>query len=290
MVVGVTVLVAGLAGCAGGPPQRDTGLFLGQDPGCNAGVVTTEADFMNCRTELIGYTIHPHDQAQEPLYVGMTPGVNDGIVSRDPVLNGGKTRPIGYVASEAVGGTRLYVGSQPGCNEGVVAAEPDHRGCHASPIGWTHPSRGAEPLPGALSSRGAVTGPERDTILYLTRSTQPECPTGMVSTGHGHMNCEATPIGFTVKPGRSQILTPLYVGVVPGVNSGMVTTDPRLNEGETRPIGSTTTQAYGGNQLYVGIRQGCNQGIVSGTANLNGCETAPIGWTAPGTGDVGAAF
>ncbi len=76
--------------------------------------------------------------------------------------------------------------------------------------------------------------------------------------------------------------TPLYVGRDPGVNEGIVTTDPHLLGGNTNSVGFSIDDASAQppgqfRQLYVGTSPQINLDIVTTDANYRNGGTTPIG-------------
>jgi hypothetical protein len=112
---------AGVPGGGGSP------LYVGAQPGCNAGIVTVDPGYKGCATTPIGATV-----GQQSGSAGLLYAARDGTVTTSP---GGQ--PIGYLVPAQAGGTRLYVGSQPGCNAGVVTNNPSHLNCATAGIGST---------------------------------------------------------------------------------------------------------------------------------------------------------
>ncbi len=116
--------------------QTGTPLYLGQVQFCNAGVVTTNPNHLNCATAPIGYASPVAGGTQ--LYVGTAPNCNDGVVSTNPNHLNCATRSIGYSTSVA-GGTTLFEGTVANCNSGVVTTNnvDPHLNCAVRPIGYT---------------------------------------------------------------------------------------------------------------------------------------------------------
>lgn len=123
---------------------RKMELYTGIQGECNAGVVTTEPNHLNCTTKAIGFTIDdasaaPSDAFVEVL-VGNTGGKNAGVVTTSANHNGGATEPIGYLSKNPVSkGTKLYIGTQGGCNAGVVTTSNQHKNCSTKFLGYTMP-------------------------------------------------------------------------------------------------------------------------------------------------------
>ncbi|AWN39837.1 hypothetical protein DK389_03930 [Methylobacterium durans] len=123
------------------PPSAIVGeaLFVGAEPRCNAGVVTTNPGHMQCATRPIGSTVKTDPGRGAALYVGLTAGVNAGVVSTNPRHLNGDTRPIGFLLPLGTGGTRVFIGEQRGCNAGVATTNPMHLNCTTIELGSTHP-------------------------------------------------------------------------------------------------------------------------------------------------------
>jgi hypothetical protein len=132
-------------------PARETALFVGIAPACNAGVVTTNFQHLICRTAPIGFTFASptasiaagNPNTYVPVFVGRIAGVNLGVVTTNRNHLGGRTRPIGFVQIGSVsalpGGTQLFKGVTQGCNAGVVTTNPTHLNCANRELGWTRP-------------------------------------------------------------------------------------------------------------------------------------------------------
>ncbi|MEE7493068.1 hypothetical protein [Methylobacterium oryzae] len=119
---------------------RGVALFVGTQPGCNAGEVTVDPGYKGCATAPVGSTLarrtSPRDVA---VYAGTAAGLDAGLVTNNPRHLDAGTRPIGFLAHVGSGGTPLYVGTQGGCNAGVVSSNPTHLGCRGTPLGEAAP-------------------------------------------------------------------------------------------------------------------------------------------------------
>ncbi len=119
-------------------PMARVPLFVGTQPDCNAGEVTTASNHKNCATQPIGRTASAEEAGPgaAPLYAGVTANRNAGIVALQANRAGGTGRVIGYMVPAAQGRTRLYVGTGA-CNAGLVTTSPAHLGCATREIGFT---------------------------------------------------------------------------------------------------------------------------------------------------------
>jgi hypothetical protein len=128
-------------------PTKQRELFVGNVVGCNAGVITTNKNHLNCgpqdsNTNPVGFSVtegSPASARGVELFVGTSPGINEGFVSTERDYRGGGTNPIGYSTSAQFNGTKLYVGTVDNCNRGVVSNNARHLGCETREIGFTHP-------------------------------------------------------------------------------------------------------------------------------------------------------
>lgn len=147
---GMSALHAALAGGAAPPVPRQaaapppathrpgTALFVGTEPGCNAGEVTVDAGYKGCATAPIGSTLARRTSpADAAVYVGTTAGLDAGLVTSNPHHLDAPTRPIGFLAPAGTRGTALYVGTQADCNAGVVSTNPAHLDCSGAALGTT---------------------------------------------------------------------------------------------------------------------------------------------------------
>ena len=119
----------------------------------------------------------------------------------------------------------------------------------------------------------------------------PGCNAGIVSNHEGHLNCVNTPIGFTIKEGPAAQQR-LFLGILPGVNAGAITTKP---SGELSLLGGVRppgTQDYGYTiredfklpgsvALFVVVGCGKNDGEVTTNPYHKNCKTIEIGYTLP---------
>ncbi|WP_187193603.1 hypothetical protein [Methylobacterium sp. WL1] len=93
----------------------------------------------------------------------------------------------------------------------------------------------------------------------------------------GYKGCTTAPIGATLTQPSSAADAPVYAGTTAGLDSGLVTNNPRHLDAGTRPIGYLAATGASGTPLYVGLQGGCNAGVVStNPAHLN-CRGAPLG-------------
>ncbi len=72
--------------------------------------------------------------------------------------------------------------------------------------------------------------------------------------------------------------TPLYVGIEPGCNLDIVTTDPNLMGCPTAPYGHTGPQRYSTVPLFSGLTAGVNAGLVSTYPDFLGGTTRFINY------------
>jgi hypothetical protein len=114
-----------------------SGLYVGTQPGCNEGIVTTDPNLMGCSTAPYG-SPGPQRYSTIALFSGLTPGVNAGLVSTYPDFLGGTTRFIGYAVLNGDPTKRLYGGAVEGCNKGYISNDPNFRGCATSFIGYAN--------------------------------------------------------------------------------------------------------------------------------------------------------
>ena len=123
-----------------GRPHSDRGveLFVGTEPNCNSGVVTTVARYRDCATAPIGTTalIRPSGNSP-PLYVSTAAGSSAGVVTNNPHHLDGPTKPIGFLLPVGSGGVPLFIGTQAGCNASVASTNPTHLNCSSMPLGAT---------------------------------------------------------------------------------------------------------------------------------------------------------
>lgn len=102
---------------------------------------------------------------------------------------------------------------------------------------------------------------------------------GIVTTDPNLMSCATAPYGNTGPQRYSTV--PLFSGLAPGVNAGLVSTHPDFLGGTTRFINYALLNGDPGKPLYVGKAADCNQGFVTNDPNFRGCETAFIGYANP---------
>ncbi|MDD3302828.1 MAG: prepilin-type N-terminal cleavage/methylation domain-containing protein [Candidatus Gracilibacteria bacterium] len=112
-------------------------LFVGTVQNCNAGVVSTNKNHLNCSTQFIGYSAN---SGVVPLYLGTVQNCNAGVLTTNPNHLNCSTRFVGYAKS--TGDVQLYVGTAQNCNEGVVTTNPNHLNCSTTPIGYVSSSCG----------------------------------------------------------------------------------------------------------------------------------------------------
>ncbi|MDD2871874.1 MAG: fibrinogen-like YCDxxxxGGGW domain-containing protein [Candidatus Gracilibacteria bacterium] len=158
--------------CAGNSCKNDIAspLFIGTKANCNAGVVSTNKNHLNCSTNFIGYSSKTGDTA---LYVGTKAYCNAGVLTTNPNHLNCPTQLVGYAKS--TGDTQLYVGTQNGCNAGVVTTNPNHLNCTTTSIGYLSTScailQGNVPIvcnDGETKIRGQCTDSYNDNVLlYL---------------------------------------------------------------------------------------------------------------------------
>jgi hypothetical protein len=128
------------------PLQKGTQLFVGTQPNCNAGVVTTNPNHMNCTTKPIGFSVDGAGATPAgnfaAVFVGNQPNVNDGVASTNPHHLNGSTAPIGFLSKiPTEGGTKLFVGNVQNCNAGVLTTNTNHLNCATSFVGYTLPQQ-----------------------------------------------------------------------------------------------------------------------------------------------------
>jgi hypothetical protein len=112
-------------------------LYVGTQPACNLGIVTTDPALFGCTTMRYGST-GPQRYQVVALFSGLTPGVNAGIVSTYPNFLGGTTRFINYSVLNGDPTKPLYTGAVQGCNFGYITNDPNFRGCATSSIGYAN--------------------------------------------------------------------------------------------------------------------------------------------------------
>ena len=123
------------------PPDRvsrapGVALYVGTQPGCNAGEVTVDPGHKGCATVPVGATLAQRTgPADVAVYAGTAAGPGADVVTDNPRhLNAG-TRPIGFLAPAGASGTPLFVGRQANCNAGVVSTNPAHLNCAGVALG-----------------------------------------------------------------------------------------------------------------------------------------------------------
>lgn len=139
----------GISGPAEAGMESEAPLYRGEKQGCNAGVVTTSENHLECETKPIGYTIKGSSidvnsgissAEYVELYSGRVQGTNAGVVTTSSMHLDGTTKPIGFISKRPIpGGTQLFVGVQNQCNKGVVTTNSEHKNCSTESIGWTMP-------------------------------------------------------------------------------------------------------------------------------------------------------
>ncbi len=111
-------------------------LFLWVVPYCNAGVVSTNKNHLNCRTEFIWYSYISWDT---PLYVWTKPYCNAWVLTTNPNHLNCSTQFVWYARS--TWDVALYVGTQAWCNAWVVSTNPNHLNCTTAPIWYVKKDR-----------------------------------------------------------------------------------------------------------------------------------------------------
>lgn len=122
---------------------------------------------------------------------------------------------------------------------------------------------------------------ERSNTLYEGQT--PGCNENVVTNHEGHLNCVNIPIGSTVKD-SSAAQQHLFLGVVPNVNAGAITTKPGFRGGVTQDWGYTLKDdARQPGSVHLYVVQGCGyyDGEVTTNPNHHNCTTTSIGWTYP---------
>ncbi len=128
-----------------------------------------------------------------------------------------------------------------------------------------------------------VPSPAQEPFNTLFEGQTPGCNENVVTNHQGHLNCANTPIGFTIKGGPAA-QQQLFLGVVPNVNAGAITTKPGFRGGVTQNWGYTLkddAKIPGSVRLYVVEGCGYYDGEVTTNPNHNNCPTTSIGWTYP---------
>lgn len=156
-------------------PRPWVQLFVGTQPGCNAGAVFAGESVLkrNCALgsfKPIGYTFRDPTQSisagNPERYVQIysaipppPPGHDEdrtdtrpalgGVITSNPNHLGWHSTSAGFVQVGSCGGdTFLYVGTSRGCNAGVLTTNPNHLNCLTRPLGWTRPLVSTVPVGG----------------------------------------------------------------------------------------------------------------------------------------------
>lgn len=117
-------------------PDRGVTLFVGTEPNCNAGILTTDPRFGGCATMPIGSTLASRSASSGPaLYASLADGPSAGVVTSNPGHLNAPTKPIGFLLPRGSEGTPVYVGTVSGCNAGVASTNPTHLNCSGSFLG-----------------------------------------------------------------------------------------------------------------------------------------------------------
>jgi hypothetical protein len=148
----LVAMVLGIwAGAQSPKMERLNPLFVGQTPGCNAGIVSNHEGHLNCVNTPIGFTTKEGPAAEQRLFLGIVPGVNAGVITTKPaggveLALGGVippgTRDYGYTIKEDFKlpeSVALYVVIGCGKNDGEVTTNQYHKNCKTIPIGYTLP-------------------------------------------------------------------------------------------------------------------------------------------------------
>ncbi|GJD93948.1 hypothetical protein OCOJLMKI_1146 [Methylobacterium iners] len=115
-------------------------LFVGIEPNCNSGIITTDAKFGGCATAPIGWTLARRSAPGDlPIYVSTADGPSAGVVTSNPDHRDAPTRSIGFLLPSASDGTPVYVGTQDGCNAGVASTNSAHLNCSSVLLGVALP-------------------------------------------------------------------------------------------------------------------------------------------------------
>jgi hypothetical protein len=117
-------------------------LYVGATPNCNAAIVTSHQNHLNCTNLPLGYTIKNGEAAQQLLYLGNQANVNAGVVTTKVNFKGGTTTEWGYTIRDSYkvnASVLLYVVVGCGDNDGEVTSNSNHKNCPTTPIGYAHP-------------------------------------------------------------------------------------------------------------------------------------------------------
>ncbi len=104
-----------------------THLYVGLVANCNAGIVTTNPNYMSCATRSIGYTTGA--SGGTALYA--LGGTQSGTLSSSGAVrtsSASGATSIGYTTNTA-GGAALYVGPVSWCNAGIVSTDSNYLNC-----------------------------------------------------------------------------------------------------------------------------------------------------------------
>lgn len=123
-------------------PEKYKPLFVGQTPNCNAAIITSHQNHLNCVNIPYGYTVNATEVAQQNLYLGVEPNKNAGVVTTKANFHGGQTTDYGWTIRDQYkmeGSKQLFVVVGCGANDGEVTNNPTHKNCPTAPIGWAYP-------------------------------------------------------------------------------------------------------------------------------------------------------